>query len=112
MDPIKKTKNEQFEKALAREIATQIPTHVTKDSYQRMLLHCSLDRANKNLWCCIRTGAQVKARLVVRDITDPLTHQLIDRGPVAELYCSACDKPPVTRKYDPITSDKIQTVSM
>ncbi len=108
-----RTHREFLDKALAQEIASQIPVHATRASYARMLNHCIVqDQGNtKNLWACALTGAKVIARFVHTRILDE-AGLCIEYSPVATLYCSGCDPVPNTHSGDSIASSAIQTLSM
>jgi len=106
--------SEILEAQLAHEIPSQLPINTVKSSYNRMLLHCQVQDAGpvKNLWACSKTGAKVIARMVQRTIFNRSTNEILEVAPVVELYCSGCEKPPVTRGYDPIFADELTTLMM
>lgn len=106
-----------FDKQIAHAIASQVPVHTVRSTYTRILGHAIEEWVTgaagpTKLWACAKNGARIHARMVYRNIFDRATQQLIDRAPVVELFCSGCDKPPQTRKNDPIYSDELTTLSM
>lgn len=110
----KKALKDKFEAQITGAIPSQIPVHATRASYQRMLQHCQVrDKGNvTNFWGCVFTGEPVRARMVRMNIYDKETGARIDYAPVVTLYCSVCDKVPLTRSGDSIFSSELQTLSM
>ena len=103
------TPQEEFDAILSREISSQIPTNVTKESYHRMLLHCVTENG---IWACAKNGARVKAKMWYRSIVHRETGHIDYHIPVAVLYCSGCDVSPNATADEPIFSDQIQTCAL
>jgi hypothetical protein len=93
---------------------TQVPTHVTRDSYQHALMHCMTFRLkrNKTYWGCARTGERMSMRMVIMNLFDRDTGVWKDRAPVGTLYCPVCDQVPGTHKNDSIFIDQVQTLAV
>ena len=104
---------EDFEKLIYREKPSQIPVHVTRKSYTRMLAHCTTQgRGFESLWACKKNGARVLARMVKMNIWDRVTGQFAETAPVVTMYCSGCDEIPNTHGGDAVWADEIITLSM
>ena len=89
---------------------SQIPTNVTRASYNRMMKHA---RTYEGLWICRKNGARIKARMVLMNVWDRETTTVLNFDiPVVTLYCDGCDKTPNTHGGDAIYSDEIQTLAM
>jgi hypothetical protein len=105
LDPERK---KAFDKVQSHEKPSQIPVIVTRESYQRALAHGKMEGG---IWGCMLSGARFQARMVMRNVYDS-NSQLVDRSPVAELYCSGCEKPPTTPAEAAVWSADLTTVSM
>lgn len=102
-----RTPQEEFDAILSREVSSQIPTNITKESYNRMVLHCVTENG---IWACAKNGARVRAKMWYRCVLDRATGQVQNtRIPVAVLYCSGCDVAPNSTADEPIFADQIQT---
>lgn len=114
MDQNKKLRREHLEKQVFREVASQIPVHAVKSSYNRMLSHCITSDVGKlqPVWACAIGGAPVRGRMVKMRILDRATGQQVDYAPVITFYCSGCDAVPGTHGGDTIFSDEIQTLAV
>ena len=105
-----RTPAEELDAIVSRAVPSQIPTNITKESYNRMILHCVTENG---IWACAKNGARVKAKMWYRSIFSRATGQLTNtRIPVAVLYCSGCDSAPQSVADDPIWDDEIQTVCL
>ena len=103
------------EAMIHRAVPSQVPVHVVKRSYDRMLVHCTIqtDGRTPAVWACQKNGARVKARMTYRNVFNRTTMQLESvKIPVATLYCSGCDPVPSTHGNDPIFSDELQTLAL
>lgn len=111
---LKKLESDHMERMLSRDIASQIPVHVTRKSYNEMLSHCIMrDKGRiKNFWGCALTGAAVHARFVKVSIFDRETGACVEYAPVSTLYCSACHAVPDTHGGGSVFSDEIMTLCM
>ena len=104
------SEREHLDAILSREISSQIPTNITKESYNRMLLHCVTE---SGIWACVKNGARVKAKMWYRTVLDRATGQVQNtRIPVAVLYCGGCDVAPNSTADEPIFADQIQTAAL
>lgn len=102
-----------LDEILYRAVPSQIPMHVTRVSYKRMLTHCmTQDVKMCDLWACRKTGAKILARVVRAHIYETATGHLKEITPVATLYCSACDPVPQTHSGDSIYDYQVMTVAM
>ena len=102
-----RSKQEELDAIVSRAVPSQIPTNITKESYNRMLLHCVTENG---LWACAKNGARVKAKMWYRSVIDRESGQVQNtRIPVAVLYCGGCDVAPNATADEPIFADQIQT---
>ena len=105
-----RTPGEEFDAILSRATSSQIPTNVTKESYNRMLMHCVTENG---IWACAKNGARVRAKMWYRTILDRVTGQIQNtRIPVAVLFCSGCDVAPNATADESIFADEIQTCAL
>ena len=114
MDKQDKARRADFDNLINRQVPSQIPFVVIKETYQRMLKHCmTQDVATADLWACKKNGARVHMRVVRMNIFDRATGALIKMSlPVGYLFCSGCDKVPDTHADDAIYSDQLQTLAV
>jgi hypothetical protein len=86
----------------------QIPVHVVKSDYYRMMGHC---KEEHGVWACKKGGARAGVKVWVRDIYERDTGALIAREPIGHMFCTGCDKPPNT-DHAAVWADEITTVAM
>lgn len=109
---IKQAAAEHLEKQFAGEAPSQIPIHVTRKSYERMMLHCKDENGR---WYCPKSGANVKGRMTMRRVYNRGTFSLEhNEVPVMEMYCARCDEndKPKTAKGAAIMSDELITICL
>ena len=106
----KRQQGKHLDAMLSKEIASQIPTNVTRKSFAHILEHA---KTENGLFACKLNGARINARMVFRTVYN------FDSGlceatnvPVAELFCSSCDPKPVTRKGEAVFNTELRTVSL
>lgn len=108
--PVFRTPQEKFDAIVARAVPSQLPTNVTRESYNRMLLHATTEGG---LWACAKNGARVKAKMWYRTVIDRATNEIVNTHiPVAVLFCDGCDTAPNHTAEEAIFSDAIQTVAL
>lgn len=90
-----------------KELPAQIPVHIMKETYTRMLQHCTVQ---SGVWTCRESGSRIKLRMVrvnVYNVSGELLHVNI---PVGSLYCDRCDKIPTLKKNDSVWDTDLQTL--
>ena len=98
-----------IEKIIHRARPSQIPTRVIKQSYIRMLGHCTTEGG---IWACKKSGARVKGKMVIANVFRRDTEKYLGHAPVVHLYCSGCDPVPAVRGGASVWAEDLQTVSM
>jgi hypothetical protein len=108
-----KNSAEEREAMLQRAVASQIPMHTTRASYNAMLAHC-VTESTKTLpvWACAKNGARIYAKCVKMTIWDRDTTTIVDYAPVLHLYCSGCDAAPNVHGGDSIFADELRTLAV
>ena len=102
-----------FEQMVFREKPSQVPFVVIRRSYNRMLKHCmTQDMQTADLWACRKNGAKVKMRVVRMNVFN--RDGSLDKAgiPVGYLFCSGCDKEPLTKAGDAIFRDELVTLAV
>lgn len=114
MPNIIKPVNKKLDQQLSREIPSQIPVNATKESYDRMISHCMSEKpSGAGFWACRKSGARIKAKMVLMNIWDEKTMQMTHKGvPIVTLFCSGCDQPPKIAKNTGLWKSEIITLSM
>lgn len=74
-----------------------------------MMQHC---KEEGGLWACKKGGARVGAKAFDRTVRSRETGLILYRTLVMHLYCTGCDKPPVTMKNADIYEDQLMPVGI